>query len=76
MKQSEAIGTITRMTINLEELSKYELQARELDLASRNLEHQRLLDLKSFLSKITAKEFAVISGRKATIRFTHQQTIF
>lgn len=76
MKKSEAIGIVTRCTINLEELSKYEAEKGELDLTTRNFEHKRLIDLKSFLSKMSEKEFAEISGRNVEVKFTHQTRIF
>lgn len=76
MKKSEAIGILTRATLNLEELSKYEADKGELDLTTRNFEHKRLIDLKSFLSKLSEKEFAEISGRSAEVKFTHQTKLY
>jgi len=73
MKKAEAIGTMTRATVLLDELTKYELQAGELDIQTRNHQLTRLRELHAFLQKITDKEYGEISDRKAEVKFKAPQ---
>lgn len=73
MKKAEAIGTIARAQITLEELTKYELEKNELDLRGRGFQIGRLRELQVFLGKITDKEYGEISGREADVKLRTPQ---
>lgn len=73
MKKSEAIGTVTRSKVLLDELTKFELAHGELDLATRNFQLQRLNELHAFLQQITDKEYGEISGRKPDVKLKTPQ---
>ena len=73
MKKSEALGIATLARLLVDELTKMEAIAKELDLHTRQHQLNRLTQLHEFLTRITEQEYGEISSRPAGTKLKAQQ---